>query len=549
MSTRQRLAGVVAARAAAASGVSPACVDTCADAEVQSRRRFAIVVHPLDSFQNASGVYMNVVFLREALLAVGGSVDLLNADLDVHAVQPDWGGLGIPLLPQIEALVPRAEHRVAFVEDVKRGLPKAQVLELARRRMERVSAVATTEPSGSSAPPPAAAARGDEDEAAVAGHQPAAVCAGRRRSAAPRHRARGSTPAITHLELPTPARAYDAVFLASQLESAPRLLGYYTVYMASTHLFLSHAAELVARTPQRTHDHAGLLEARIRDVAHAAWTIPSVEGANAACIRAVARDTALMPVPHLWSPSLLLRGVSVTPAADRGGGGVHIVIAEPGINVCKTPLVPLLIALGAAQAAARGGVDAPSVRGVHVLGMLPSRAEHPRAWAMVDVLSARFKAVGVPLALYPRVLMGAALTALEAKAAEDDAAVVMVAHQTLCGLNYAYYDALHAGAALVHNSPYLGGHGYAYDEDDIDGGIAAVARAARNHTAEAAAAARAWIADACGWIRGSGGRALLDAAVRRTLEAADVLRVVHKAAAHSGDAPRTRPVMSDGLVA
>ena len=55
----------------------------------------------------------------------------------------------------------------------------------------------------------------------------------------------------------------------------------------------------------------------------------------------------------------------------------------------------------------------------------------------------------------------------------------VVAHQWECGLNYAYYDALHGGYPLVHNSPFLheDGVGLYYPEFEAAQGGALLAEA------------------------------------------------------------------------
>jgi hypothetical protein len=58
---------------------------------------------------------------------------------------------------------------------------------------------------------------------------------------------------------------------------------------------------------------------------------------------------------------------------------------------------------------------------------------------------------------------------------------IFVSHQILNGLNYMYYEALHYGYPLVHNSTYLEECGYSYSENNISECVDAILKAYTTH--------------------------------------------------------------------
>ena len=66
-------------------------------------------------------------------------------------------------------------------------------------------------------------------------------------------------------------------------------------------------------------------------------------------------------------------------------------------------------------------------------------------------------------------------------------AEAVVSHHWENGQNYVYYEALHGGFPLIHNSDFLGSCGYRYDNyDPEDGGMALLrAKAEHDHNLEA----------------------------------------------------------------
>ena len=103
-------------------------------------------------------------------------------------------------------------------------------------------------------------------------------------------------------------------------------------------------SSVCSRVTASTADHVGLLVSAWVP-SRAAWTVRSLEGVRPR--EAVARRIPVQPVPHLSSLSLVIRGARLVAAATRRVS-IHIVM-EPRLTVCKLPLVPLLMALDAAQ--------------------------------------------------------------------------------------------------------------------------------------------------------------------------------------------------------
>jgi len=75
------------------------------------------------------------------------------------------------------------------------------------------------------------------------------------------------------------------------------------------------------------------------------------------------------------------------------------------------------------------------------------------------------------------------VTILERSNAEDPMPII-VSYQNNNSLNYLYYECLHYGFPLVHNSPDLQGCGYYYPENDIDACKEAILYAYTHHREE-----------------------------------------------------------------
>lgn len=189
-------------------------------------------------------------------------------------------------------------------------------------------------------------------------------------------------------------------------------------------------------------------------------------------------------LPHVWSPTFVERAVSEFPLGLAWGwrpreGKQRVAVFEPNANIVKTCFVPLL----ACELLHRAR---PELLGeVWVMNALALK-EHETfsKWAgSLDVVRDN-------VASFEGRHCGPWMLAAHADA--------VVAHQWENGLNYAYYEALHGGWPLVHNSPLLpDGVGYRYRGFDAHHGAEVLAGALDGHAArlpEYEARARAFLA-------------------------------------------------------
>jgi len=183
----------------------------------------------------------------------------------------------------------------------------------------------------------------------------------------------------------------------------------------------------------------------------------------ATCYRAPV--TAL---PHIWSPRFVDAEAGRLNKGDhfgyvRGRKSKRVAIFEPNVSVVKASMIPLLVCEQAHR-------QAPGCIG-EVLAMnarhLQSHLTFMRFVSTLDIARA-----GV-LSLEKRWRMPRVMA---------EHADVVVSHQWQNALNYAYYDALHGGYPLVHNSHLLpDGIGYRYHGFNCITGGAALAAACEIH--------------------------------------------------------------------
>lgn len=228
------------------------------------------------------------------------------------------------------------------------------------------------------------------------------------------------------------------------------------------------------------------------------WTNPQHVATCAAywetCYRAPVRV-----LPHIWEPLFLERAVSEFPADLSWGyrpapGGKRVAIFEPNIDIVKTCVIPMLVC-EEAHRRCRGALSAVFVTN--------AKQVVAREYQQVN----RDKPEHAPLFMLTRKtelmqhetfrhfagnldIVKDGLASFEhryntpwflAKHAD-----VVVSHQWENGLNYAYYDALHGGYPLIHNSPLLPlGVGYRYDGFDTRDGARALLEAVTHHDANA----------------------------------------------------------------
>jgi hypothetical protein len=175
-------------------------------------------------------------------------------------------------------------------------------------------------------------------------------------------------------------------------------------------------------------------------------------------------------LPHVWLPTFVDRAISEFPSGTRWGyqpgrRGKRVGIFEPNINVVKTAVIPLL----ACELLYREHPEL--LREVYVTNALAWKGHltAEKLCGSLDVVrngSASFEGrFNTPwfLARY---------------------CDVVVSHQWENGLNYAYYDALHGGYPLIHNSEFLpAGVGYRYEGFSAHDAAQVLQRVIRTHDA------------------------------------------------------------------
>ena len=177
-------------------------------------------------------------------------------------------------------------------------------------------------------------------------------------------------------------------------------------------------------------------------------------------------------VPHLWSSELVEYYVKNTlkrpiqtihySIERRTSPKVNLLILEPNLIVAKTSWLPLMACEKLFQ-------EHPDlIEGVHVYNF-PS---HKHARHMLGTLSVSGK-----VHTHGRTPLPVLLSEFNAAGAMP----IILSHQCLNSLNYLYYEALHFGFPLVHNSPDLDGNGYYYPEDSISGCANQILYAIKHH--------------------------------------------------------------------
>ena len=196
------------------------------------------------------------------------------------------------------------------------------------------------------------------------------------------------------------------------------------------------------------------------------WTLPAFEKT---CLEYY-RSTLRAPVrvmQHLWSPMLLERAVAEArpgytfgyrPGRDRW----RLAILEPNICSVKTAHLPMMIC----DVAHRRDPTFIEYLRVYNAMSLKERSifvQYARSLDLVRHGIATFE---------PRFPIFEVL---------GDQADAVVAHSWENEQNYLYYEALHGGYPLIHNSRFLADCGYRYPEFDCDEGASALREAFAAH--------------------------------------------------------------------
>jgi hypothetical protein len=229
------------------------------------------------------------------------------------------------------------------------------------------------------------------------------------------------------------------------------------------------------------HNFSGLVESMVHgapnflldepELISEIWGLPQ-HRASCYPLLATMSGKPVIEMPHLWAPYFLNASCRV-PALEgalfgfdpsvsaRKLGGWRVGIFEPNLSAVKHCLVPMLVC-----------DQARSIHPECITDMMVQNTGHWRERReFVDFAQC------LPIVRENRATFNprAAFSQVMAKYGVD----AVLAHQWECGLNYAYYDALHGGYPLIHNSPFLktAGLGFFYNESDIAAGAEALHQA------------------------------------------------------------------------
>jgi len=175
-------------------------------------------------------------------------------------------------------------------------------------------------------------------------------------------------------------------------------------------------------------------------------------------------------MPHLWSPYFIDLARRRDPDIDRlwgyrpGARPKAIGIFEPNLNVVKSTIIPMLIADEVFKS------DPAALAQVYMTN----------TEKLKDNPVFKHLALGLDMIQAGRASADGRFPFVEFAAKFTD---IVVSHQWENGLNYLFYEALYGGYPLIHNSPFLGDAGYAYEGFDIDDGARALRLALTEHDA------------------------------------------------------------------
>jgi Protein of unknown function (DUF2827) len=202
---------------------------------------------------------------------------------------------------------------------------------------------------------------------------------------------------------------------------------------------------------------------------HEVWTLAEYE---ATCVPyfASAFRAPVRIMPHLWSPVVLERATAQLPpdrpfAYQPGRRRWRAAMFEPNICMVKTSHIPLL----ACESAHRAD---------------PGLLEHVFAYNtfhMKDHVSFNGFANSLDIVRHGITSFEGRFPTWQVMALNVDA---VLSHHWENGQNYLYYEALHGGYPLIHNSHLIGECGYRYHDFDCEEGARALRRAFAEHDAD-----------------------------------------------------------------
>jgi hypothetical protein len=198
----------------------------------------------------------------------------------------------------------------------------------------------------------------------------------------------------------------------------------------------------------------------------AVWTLPAFEKTCLSYYKTGLR-APVTAMQHLWSPVLVERSVAALTPARRFGYAPgrkrwRLAILEPNICMVKTAHLPMLLCDVAHRQ------DPDFIEYLRVYNAMSLKEQK----IFVDF------ARGLDLVRHGVATFEPRSATYEIMTTTADA---IVAHHWENAQNYIYYEALHGGYPLIHNSTLLGGCGYYYPDFDCDEGALALRQAFHEH--------------------------------------------------------------------
>jgi hypothetical protein len=196
------------------------------------------------------------------------------------------------------------------------------------------------------------------------------------------------------------------------------------------------------------------------------WTLPAFEATCAEYYRTTLRAPVRV-MQHLWSPLLLDRAAAEAKPGQTfdyqpGRERWRLAILEPNICSVKTAHLPMMIC-DIAHRRDPGFIEYLRVYNAMALKERSIFVQFARSLDLVRHGIATFE---------PRFPLFEVM---------GDQADAIVAHSWENEQNYLYYEALHGGYPLIHNSRFLADCGYHYPDFDCDEGASALREAFAAH--------------------------------------------------------------------
>lgn len=194
------------------------------------------------------------------------------------------------------------------------------------------------------------------------------------------------------------------------------------------------------------------------------WTLPAFAKTCASYYQ-FGYSAPVRVMQHLWSPTLVdrsAREIGKPFAYKPGSKRWRIAVLEPNICSVKTSHLPMLLSDYAYR------LDPNSIQHLYVFNAIALK-EHAGFVNYARSLKIVQHGIGT---FEGRLPVFQIMTEL---------ADAVVSHHWENGQNYLYYEMLHGGYPLIHNSAFLGSCGYRYNDYDPEDGALALLRAKAEH--------------------------------------------------------------------